>query len=234
MPADERLPMPNRRRLLGWGAVAAAAIPAASVAAIPDDAELLEIGRRLDVLFPAVIENWDVQDECRLRARQMRGEPPEALRKRPLGEEVSGWGNSSAFGSGPFYEEGDIARAQRNLPSLDLRAAEGNRPAEAAAARAREVIAAHEAWERQKDAANIAAGVDAATDSAVDMENEIEEIQDRVLSLKATTPAGLHVKARLVRWFGPWEGAEEFEDKERKAFASLLADLETMEAARVG
>lgn len=231
MPAEDRGPMPGASRrslMLAVAAAPLAAAPAALAAPAVDDAELIALGLQMERLFAAVCAVWEDGRVLRACWEQTQPHRPEALRKRPPGAEVHGWGNSRWVADGDFYGDADVARARQHLADLEAQAVLGSPRALAAACRAREVIRAHEAWRAAWEVAWAVSGIDENWERADRLRDQLRGLRERALQLRARSREALLVKARLVWWDSPFNHDDDpaCEEPEWEAFASLLADLQ--------
>lgn len=202
----------GRRALLQGAAAAASTLPL-SAGPLPADAELLAIGERQEVLFA---ETNRLNDAIEAIEDALRGLPvPPALRKRK-GDEYVGVGG----GSSPYISEYDVEQVGFRLADGDVLVK--HRP------RAEEIVAAWAAQKKVEAAAAERLGLSAVKARSEQVDAELDELFRRMVELRATTPAGLQVKARCLSWWlgGSPEDPFNFDhDWSDVAARSLVRDL---------
>jgi hypothetical protein len=183
----------DRRRLLAG----ALAIPAAIVVAAPPalagghpDAELLELGRQHTEVQRRYTE---VADQAALVSeRAQAAHPPmsEVLRKRQ-----DDW-FISRLGVGQFYTSDEVARWRTGIEREDygLAAIQLTR----LRTRGREIVAAWDAHLAAIEAVNVAYGARQLERAADDLGDAYYDLERQIFEMKATTPDGWRLKARIT------------------------------------
>jgi hypothetical protein len=207
----------DRRRLLAG----ALAIPAAIVVAAPPalagahpDAELLDLGRQH---AQAQRRYTEVADQAALvseRAQAAHPSMPEVLRKRQ-----DDW-FISRLGLGQFYTSDEVARWRTGIEREDygLAAIQLTR----LRTRGREIVAAWDGRIAAIEAMNVAHGLRRLETEADDLGDAYYDLERRIFEMKATTPDGWRVKARIAAHILGDEPDGTYEDR---LVRNLLADL---------
>jgi hypothetical protein len=225
MPQADHKPT-TRRALFAAAPAVALALPAASVAiglpavaAADPDTELLELGRQhaeADALYYALSDQCEAACEAAIAAYPP---PPEALFHRPGKDRM--WFSPDADFSRPVdaWAAGEWRQAlDRDASWLQL-----HRRGDMVE-RAKEIVAAWDSWMNARDQVLVTRGV-RELERRVDAQGyAVTEIEHRIFAMRATTPAGWRLKARLARRvvMDPYAPDGTYEDR---LVRSLLADL---------
>lgn len=213
----------SRRAFMGVAAALPLAFtPAALAAAQSPDAELLSLGAERIRLRALRQEAWDLADAAMERYFATMPRPPEVLQKQPFDYGLV-QGVSSRRG---YYLGEDLPHVQAALERHRATMAENGGLNTRSAQRCEAILAALDAYEPQRRAAHHAAGVDAAEDVWSKINNELGAVEDKIIAVRAKTPAGLAVKAQMVHeHMRPPEPVFADEDYDVQIIRSLLADL---------
>lgn len=211
--------LPRRRLLAGALALPAAAVAALvpAIAAADPDAELLELGRQhaeTDARYNALNDRCEAVHEAAIAAYPPI---PEVLRVRPedrhfITLQENGFFNADAVrrwrGSGPG---GGFIWPPSAMGRFDARRAE--------------ILAAWDSWMDAQYRARVAVGL-IELERQLDAEGDaLTDIEHRICALRAKTPAGWRLKARLARRAVMDPYPEPDGTYEDHVIRSLLADL---------
>ena len=213
---------PSRRGLMiamaGGAAASGIAIPVLAAEPHPD-AELIRLEMRLNEARPRL-------DEAVERAELAvdRFEPP--MRSTTLIAT-----DTDVLGGLPIPDMPHCVRGRTWWPHQieELRTAP---PRQGMARRTAEIIAAHDVYQAEFQAASDACGLTAADAEYVALNDEVERIGEAILATRATTLEGLAVKARthIARYGAP--PAEGLAELSNEGLAlSIIADIAAMGAA---
>lgn len=200
----------TRRSLVRSAAAAAAVLaPAAPAAAAPHhDAELLELGRRFDEAYAEMRQLDGIHDDLCEEWGRRCPPVPEVLRIRPEDRRSIGmWRRLE----GTHFEWADVHAIKRQVLNPG--------------ARLREIVAAYEGWEAERQRLAVELGITAA-ESAVEAAWRVAEpLANAIAAARATTPAGMAVKARAAALlYGGCDPDEHEFSAERLAW-SIVRDL---------
>ena len=190
----------------------------------PADAELIELGKRHDVLVRAVQIARAELTRRHYLALDRYPKPPEALIIRP-----GDWGVAVNHPGGGRFDADDMPGFRRTSAQLRQQSSLDQHQA-AYLERADEVLAAWDALTVAEQAAEAEAGVPEAEELADLAQHALWDTQRKIVAIAATTQQGAAVKARVVQLL------RENDDLglEQAAVDGLAADLMQIDASFAG
>lgn len=181
----------RRSMFAGVGAFAALAIPVSALAT-ETDTEIIALGRRYDLAYAASRALGDELDRRCDAADEARPNAPDALRRRPDDWFVG----ASVSPRGGIYHDDEVAYIAKALPNAERQAAAGINKRDPR--RMAEIVEASKTWQTACRAVSESFGVYATCKSLEDADHEVYTLERQIVEAKASTIAGLSVKARVV------------------------------------
>lgn len=214
----------SRRSMVA--AVAATVVPVTPVlgagASGPlPDAELIALGRRYLDLIPIEAEAIETYNRCRAASR--KPERPDVMREREGDCELRLKGRFDDPRQGPFYSKLEISRLRSVSPPFDR----GDIPKQRA--RIAEIQQGYETWTLECDAADRAAGVDAAVAALDEVINAMGVMENQMLCLPAKTLAGFRIRGLVVQHMLK-DRTEKISTTDELTILAMIHDLVSIEA----
>jgi hypothetical protein len=194
--------LPRRRLLAAVLALPVAALPAVAMAATAPadaDAELISICRSWQSTRAELHRVDDITTQTRARVDALTPPLPEVLRRR-VGDR-HGWQLP-----GSFHDFGSVEEWRNGLASLTTLHPGPYR------VRAEEIITAWDAHQAVRYQLLDACGVYALDDKADCLVGRLDRLEDQIFERKATTVAGLAIKAEILSQFMSAEQPDTFEE----------------------
>jgi hypothetical protein len=155
------------------------------------NATLLQNGDRWAAMMAQYDAGSDALEHAYDRQEIIQGSPPEGLLVRPTDGKHLGGAFSGPVGEPHPWDRMDIIRrgSTQSDPKFDTHPF---------VKRGREIVAAYDQWRAQIAAAHEASGAAALEAKNESLDRAIYQLEQEAMAIRATTPEGISVKARMA------------------------------------